>query len=628
MKRKGGSFSKRLTLNVLGIVSLLFIVTMTAVSVISHRIIAEEAARSASNMLKAATSDIEKTLQTVEVSVKDVSWLIKENLDNEEMLYHYTGKLVEENPNIVGSAVAFRPEYFKGRYFYSPFSFRNTDNGEVENMQLGNVDYDYFFMDWYRIPSLLGTPVWSEPYFDEGGGKHLTSTYSYPLKDDNDEVFAIVTADIDLEWLSEKITSIKPYEHSYTILVSRCGSFITDNAERNLRGETIFSTLGKLKDPAGHELGRKMVGGDDGVIQLRDGKDISFAAFGKLSNGWSAAIISQYRDVLARAGRMQGRILLIGLLALSVIFAVCYLLIRKLTRPLKDFSESALRIAGGDFDTPLPSISSDDEISRLRDSFETMEKSLSEYISNLKETTAQKERFESELYIARAIQMNMVPHTFPDNSGFDIHAMIRPAKEVGGDLYDYVIKGDWLYFAVGDVSGKGVPAALVMAITQFSLRLIGGMETSLGKIMERINDTVSRDNETGMFVTLFAGKINLKTREFLYCNAGHNPILVNGEYLHATPNMALGVFDGFKYREESMTLPENSSILLYTDGVTEAERADKSQFGEDRLRDWQLSTLGAGRTCGELTESLIGEVGRFTGGNDQNDDITIMNINC
>ncbi|MBQ0086060.1 MAG: SpoIIE family protein phosphatase [Bacteroidales bacterium] len=633
MKGSQHSFSTRLSRNILIVTSSIFISVLLAADIASHIVVANEATKAAENLRDATIVKIENILQKVETSVASSAWLIRENLDNEEYLYHITQKIVEENPNIIGSAIAFDSYYFEDKLFFSPYSFMDTNSGEVQSKQLGTLQYNYFFMDWFQIPYLMGEPCWGEPYFDDGGADCLMSTYSYPLKDAEGKVFAVITADISLEWISGILSSIKPYPSSRVRLISRNGSFINQLSDANTRGETIFSisadTSSKSRNV--HRLAEAISRGETGkIIYLKDG-EASFAVFAPLSNGWKASISCNYTEVLSRTFRIHIILFSLVIIGLLILFKSSYLIIHKLTDPLSHFTESALEVAKGNFNVDLPQIKEDDEIKKLRDSFDYMQKSLKKYIGDLQETTATKERIQSELNIANQIQMAMLPRDFPATDRVGLLAMVHPAKEVGGDLYDFFLDKDSLYFAVGDVSGKGVPASLLMAITRASFRFIAKMGLPMNEVVSKMNNALAESNANGMFVTLFVGKINLETGEFKYCNAGHNPIVTispdgKAEYMKAKPNLAAGLFSDFPYEEESCTLQHGSRLVIYTDGVTEAEKADKTQFGEDRLIEWSENRCTLFSDSGEACEDLYSTVKQFTDGNEQNDDITIMTI--
>lgn len=319
----------------------------------------------------------------------------------------------------------------------------------------------------------------------------------------------------------------------------------------------------------------------------------------------------------------------IGLASLAAIFFACRAVINYMTCPISDLSKAVLRMAKGDLKAQLPEIKSEDEMRRLHDSFQTMQHSLIDYIEELKTSTAINERIQSDLDLARNIQKGMLRKEFPPF----MYAMLHPARIVGGDLYDFTLKGDQLYFAIGDVSGKGVAASLVMAITRVMLRFVVGMGLPLDETLRRINDEFSATNETGMFVTLFVARLDLKTGHMNYCNAGHNPILIippDGEpfFLHCKTNIAMGLFGDFAYEAEQIDLKPGTRIIAYTDGVTEAEKADLSQYGEKRLLEWAKAIVATSTEMPQknIVENLYASVKAYTEGNTQNDDITIVSL--
>ncbi|MBQ5424745.1 MAG: SpoIIE family protein phosphatase [Bacteroidales bacterium] len=625
------SFSTRLSLNVLLIVTIFFIVVLGIVAVSSHLLISEEATRSASNILKANILDIEKTLQTVESTVKDASWLVKENSKDEKYLYHITSKVVDENTNIIGSAIAFDSCYFDGRHFFSPYSYEDPETGELKSKELGSVENDYFSQEWYVEPKKSGKPHWSEPYFDTGGGEQMMTTYSYPIKDSAGNIYAIITADISLEWLSQKVDDIHPYEHSHSTLISAKGKYLSAGWQANLTAETAYSFAEKMDDPRILEISKNMLAGDSGTMRYMVDNKLSFAVYGPLSNGWSMAINCEYRDVLERSSKMHVVLILVGLIGLLVMFIMCYFKIGQLTQPIKEFSKSAHSIAQGNFNTQFPEVKSEDEILTLRDSLEEMQNYIVSYLEQIETATSAKKRMETQLYIGQKIQEGMLPKNFPNDSRCSLNARVVPAKEVGGDLYDFTINGNRLYFSVGDVSGKGVPAAFVMAITRVMCHLFADLGLPVKDIATRINNSIAKNNDANMFVTLFFGCIDLDTKKMEFCNAGHNPIIVippDGEpyYLKVNPNMAVGVWGGFDYKSETLDLRPGTKLLLYTDGVTEAEKADNEQFGEERLLQHISVPEFKNLNPEEMVSSVLDAVKNFAGDNEQNDDITIFAI--
>ena len=248
----------------------------------------------------------------------------------------------------------------------------------------------------------------------------------------------------------------------------------------------------------------------------------------------------------------------------------------------------------------------------------------------LAEMKAAQERIENELKIARDIQMSMVPSKFPKRNNLDMFAMMTPAKEVGGDLYGYVLNGDKLYFAVGDVSGKGVPASLFMAQATRLFRTLAAQQMMPAEICTRMNDALSGDdNRKSMFVTFFLGLIDLTTGHLSFCNAGHNPPVIcggdnNGDFLNMIPNGAIGLFPDVEYEGEEIETIRNCPLFIYTDGLNEAEDRQQKQFGNDRLLDILRHTHFD--SAQQVIEILTTEVEHHRDGAEPNDDLTMMCI--
>ena len=246
----------------------------------------------------------------------------------------------------------------------------------------------------------------------------------------------------------------------------------------------------------------------------------------------------------------------------------------------------------------------------------------------LEEATAHRERIESELRIARDIQMSMVPNIFPNREGLDIYAKIEPAKEVGGDLYGYLLMGDELYFCLGDVSGKGVPASLFMAQATRLFRTLATQHMMPAEIATRMNAALSEDNEQGMFVTLFIGCIDLKEGSMNFCNAGHNPPYIGdklgGEFLEMLPNAPIGLWPGLEYDGECIDDINGKMLVVYSDGLNEAENREQEQFGDDQILEL-LQTMPEA-SAQQTIEALYGAVQEHRDGAEPNDDLTIMSI--
>ena len=324
--------------------------------------------------------------------------------------------------------------------------------------------------------------------------------------------------------------------------------------------------------------------------------------------------------------------------SLSVL--VAYALVNRISQPLKQLEAHAGRLATQDFSEPVtrPSDIDDlptksrDEVGKLAQSFITMEHALRQSVRDLKETTAAKERIESELKIARDIQMSMVPKTFPPfphRPEFELYATLVPAREVGGDFYDFLFIDDHhLCFVIGDVSGKGVPAALFMAVTRTLFRTVASKVSSPDKILSLLNHEICRGNDSCMFVTVFCAVLDIRTGEVEYSNGGHNlPYLVSHDEtttLKNTGGMALGFTEDATYRSEKIVLQAGDGLFLYTDGVTEAMDETGNQFSELRLEDFLHQSNGSSVT--ELIHGAVDKVKSHAAGAAQSDDITALAI--
>lgn len=629
MKLKSNSFAKRLSFNIIAIIAAVLVCIISVVTYHTSKMMYDEARKTAVNELKSIIADINGMLASVESSVNNVAWLVDDRLDTPDAMFGLTEKLVSRNDMIVGSAIAFLPNFYQEKgYYFSPYSCKDGETGMVKSFQMGDEDYDYPSMDWFRCPQMSSKPEWNEPYFDDGGGDMMMTTYSYPILDASGKMYAVLTADISLNDLTKRMGEIKPYPSSYAIMLSKNGTYMAAPEEENILNKTVFSYCRENDSKDMLRVADRMVNGKEqyGFDIFSDINDVkSVAAYGHADNGWIVAIICPVKEIFATARQFLLFMVIMSLLCLGIIFVLCWTAIKRMTSPLTEFSSAAREIARGNFSVKLPAIDTRDEMSQLHESFGFMQKSLVEYIQELKTTTSEKERIKSELNIARKIQLNMVPTAFPDN----LFAILQPAKEVGGDLYDFSVKNGYLYFAVGDVSGKGVPAALVMAITRSTFHYLCNQEMNLGEIMFQLNNMISNGNKELMFVTMFVGKLNLHSGELSYCNAGHNPIVeidASGEakFLKAQPNLAVGLCEGFMYQEEKIMLAHGSKLVLYTDGVTEAEKSTQEQYEECRLLRFLNSNAVSG--CKRLADNLYDDIKCFVDGNEPNDDITILTV--
>ena len=625
------SLTSKLTKKILSWTMLIFFFAMVAIAILTTYANKQEVMRSGASSLRSTILDIEKVLVDVESATESMAWILTGEPLSDEKLARLTAEMVRSDTSTIAAAVAYEPykSIDHGDYYHMVTSFIPEGSEDIKTEELGSSDYDYHILDWYQIPRLLGKSYWSEPTFDNATSQMVTS-YSKPLYDAKGQFIGVIKSDVALTWLTEKISSLKPYPSAYTLLIGRNGAYISHVIKESILNETIFSFALSSGDPRRLEESKEIMSGQEGVLHIKNKQEKSYGFYGPMKNGWTAVMICPQREIFRSSNIINFTLFAIALLGLIALYLSSRKAISRSLMPITEFTYAASSMAKGNFQANIPEVTSKDEIRNLHDSLLYLQTSINKYIKELRSTLVSNQKYESELGIASAIQRNMLKVQFPTDDKFDLFAFQEPAKEVGGDLYDFYVKDGYLYFTIGDVSGKGVPAALFMAITLFAYRFISGMGTSMAEAESNINNAFSQGNETGMFVTMFIGRINLETLHMEYCNAGHNPIVVirpdgSATFLKAKPNIAAGLFGSFDYEGEEIQLEKGCRLLLYTDGISEAENAQKELFGDDRLLAYAAVADGKASSK-EFSEGLLGKVREFTAGNEQNDDITILSI--
>ena len=627
------SFSARLSLWVVSFAALVFLAAMSYIFFVSRRYVREEAILRATQVVENSVLRLNSILEDVEISADNLEWLVYRHLDEPESMMEYTRTTVQSNPVLSGCSISFEPNFFEGHYYYSAYS--GYIGGNLETEQEGDEDYQYFYLDWYLQPKLLNQPCWTEPYSDweqddaEDRQTQRMVSYCKPLTT-SDGYIGSISLDVSLKWLSDNLSPVKPYPHSYSILVSRGGTFLVHPDPEKLFYQTIFTEGLIDPKPELDELGKSMLGLEAGYRRMEIDGIRSYVFFTPLNaTGWSMAIVCPESDIFGRFNRLRRFIIAIDILGLLLLFLSCFRVIRKSMQPLSDLARQAEDIASGHFDTVLPENTQPDELGTLSRSFADMQSSLVTYMDELTRTTANKVRIEGELQIAQDIQMGMIPQVFPpfpERKDIDLYASMVPAREVGGDLYDYFIQGRRLYFCIGDVSGKGVPASLFMTVVLNLFRAAGKQGLLPAEIAHQINETLTDGNEQLMFVTMFIGAIDLQTGKLDFCNCGHNPPVIlppDGKpvFLSCKANTAIGVLSDAVFEGEYVDGFKDTPLFLYTDGLNEAENPDHELFGSDRL----LAVLGEPFTDAEtVVKRMQDAISDHVAGADASDDLTML----
>ncbi|MFC1576321.1 SpoIIE family protein phosphatase [Candidatus Omnitrophota bacterium] len=633
---KKHSIAFKLSFSILASSTVIFTIAFGYNYMFSRRIITENIEARADNLAHLVVNKIESILRPVEKVPESLAHSLERSTYSKEKLLELLRAVVEDNDEIYGATIAFKPHsYDKASLYFAPYYYK--DDGEVKFTYLGSDTYRYFYWDWYQIPKMLGRAVWSEPYYDEGGGNIIMSTYSVPFyieKDGKKEFMGIVTADISLTWLQKIVSSIKIGKTGYGFLISKNGTMVTHPAKELIMNATIFSIAEEKRDPSLRRLGRKMIKGEAGFTHFTSiltGKKCWLVYVPVPSTAWSLAVLFPQKELMADVTKLNITVLVLGSIGFLFLLTVIVVIAGTITKPLRILARTTKDIAKGNLDFELPPIKSGDEVGELADSFLYMRGSLKRYIKELTETTKAKERIQSELKIAHDIQMGIVPKKFPpfpQNTEFDLYAILYPAKEVGGDFYDFFFVDDVnLCFVIGDVSGKGVPAALFMAIVKTLIKATAKITQNPDEILDRVNKEMGRENESCMFATVFCGFLNIKTGRVLFTNGGHNPPLLIKKGTHPgfmpDPNSAaVGIDEKAVFKKSELVLEPGDEIYMYTDGVTEAFNDKQEMFGDKRLQH-EVSSL-AGEATTELVKKTLQAVKAFTGSAPQSDDITIF----
>ena len=628
--------SVRVSLWVVFFAAIIFNVALGFLFYQARETVRQEAVSRATQILDKTSLRVEGILNRVEVASNMTKWLVQRHPDQADSMFVYSRGILQNNPDFYNCSIAFEPYYFKdkGRYFSA---YSKHINDSIRTIQGGNDHYQYFFVDWYLMPQLLEKPCWTEPYMDldvATNTSEMVTSYCQTFTDKQGQMIGVINISLSLNWLSQTISAIKPYPNSYSIMIGRGGTYFVHPDTTKITRQTIFTQTLEQPDTALTALGYAMQHGEEGVKRMNIGGMDSYVFYKPLGQtGCSMAIVCPESDIFSGFDRLRRTIMAIVTVGLLLML---YFFIRIITRelkPLRRLAKEAETIASGQFDTQLPDFQRTDEIGQLSHSFGNMQQSLVKYIDELKNTTAQKASIESDLRIASGIQMGMLPEKFPtrdDRDDVQRYASLTPAKEVGGDLFDFYFRDEKLFFCIGDVSGKGVPASLFMAVTRSTFRTVSAHESTPDRIVTIMNKTIADMNKNHMFVTLFVGVLDLPTGRLRYCNAGHDAPLLVGAGVGELPcdsNIPVGFMPAWKYSLQEAQIFTGTTIFLFTDGLTEAMDAENAQFQMQRVNDVANRALAKQQQePRQLISQMTEAVHQFVGDAEQSDDLTMMAI--
>lgn len=615
--------------------------------------------------LDASVNEVHRVTSNVFTGATNHVPEIEESLGQPDKLLRIMERVVRLNSYVRSCGVFFRDGYYpqKGRW-YAPYAVR-TDSTHIETSVLKAPEHDYLSAEWFGEAMKVTEGLWMSPFFQSADSVPLVAC-TIPIHDPSGQTVAVLSADMSLEWLSKRMEELdwgifsqewvspaedvtddekKEYDKwkPYSFLITGDGTYLV-HPDRKRVIHKKFSDYTKVSaDTVDDYVARQMMAGKKGfygdlIDQMPEAVELDgrkmFVFYAPVPNtDWSMALAIP-KASLSLIGIFLGllMLLLIGV-GLIVAFIVSRIVIRRAVRPLKQLALSAGEVARGNFSTELPVIKHNDEVGVLRDSFEDMQQSLAKYVEELKDTTASKAAIENELQVAHDIQMGMLPKIFPpypERDDIEVYGSLNPAKEVGGDLFDFYIRDGQMFFCIGDVSGKGVPASLVMAVTRSLFRNISAHTAKPDHIISALNEALAEGNDTSMFVTSFVGVLDLSTGILHYCNAGHDAPMLIGRgvgLLPCDPNLPLGVMAGWNFTVQEAAIDPQTTIFLFTDGLTEAENASHAQFGEDRVNAVAEHLLAEGRNTPEMViREMEEQVRAFVDGAVQSDDMTMLAI--
>ena len=568
------SLSKRLTYRIMAVVLVMMAVIAGVVYNMVKEYMLDEAKERYKNMLLSSHEELRRHLSDVYVASKNNMHDIERDIDNPDRMFSHMERIVRQNADIVCCAMLFKQDYYpsKGRVFVPCARLDSADRLVVS--RIDSTYNSYFYGEWFQEQMKKDKGCWTKAYFESaffaaGQEPRLLTTYIAPIHNHDGQPVALLAADVSLEYLRDEMMED----------VTKMNAQFKGNREHQAYSFVIDHEGTYIIHPDEKRMLRDTLKADTimtdeigSATAVIDGVP-SWIYYRKIEYvNWTMAVVVP-DDVIMFNGRMLNIIILLTMvLGLLAIYLFCRHQIKEIADPI----------------------------------------------------AAQKAVMEHELTIAHNIQKALLPQSFPEHADIDLYATQTPARDVGGDLYDYFVHEGCLVFCIGDVSGKGVPAALLMAVMKSMFRSEAHRADSAAGIVETMNRNLGEEYKGGDFVTMFVGILDLKTGFLDYCNAGHEAPLVAGRPLDVKRNLPVGALSDWNYEGQQTQLKPGDMLFLYTDGLSEAKNSTGELLGRKRVQ--QIVSEHAIDTARQLVGVLEAEERYHAGDAEQNDDITMLAI--
>ena len=593
--------AKRLTYRIMAVVLVMMAIITGIVYFSVREYMLEEAQERYLGILLRAHEEFRRRMSEVSVAARNNVHDIERDIEHSDMMYYHLERILESNPRVKSSAILFKPDYYpEKRGLFIPM-VRRDSTGRI-NIADSDGDYDYHHAKWYNDCLAGDSGLWVGPYIDlkrfsDVYRRTMLTTYATPLHDRGGTPVGLLCMQPSLESMRDEFTKVMEdvnnmYEkgqsrRSYCFVIDHRGNYIMHPDKKRVMTVNFLEQTKETPDSLDDRVVARIVKGENGEAMMDVDGVHSWIYYRTIEHvNWTMVIVVP-EEVIFHKGKMLNTIILLTVLfGLLTIWFICRHMIREITSPV----------------------------------------------------TAQQAALERELKIAHDIQMAMLPKTFPpypERKDIDLYASETPALDVGGDLYDYFLRDNRLFFCIGDVSGKGMPAALLMAVMRAMFRSEARRTDSSAVLVENLNRNLSEESTAGYFITMFVGILDLQTGHLDYCNAGHEAPLVSGQPLPVKPNLPVGALPDWIFEGQQAQLKDGDMLFLYTDGLSEAKNAEGQQLGRGYVQ--QLAKAHRGETARQLVEIMEAEAHRHADGAErqrvgedasgiQSDDITLLAI--